>query len=361
MNTLLKPLDIQHFLYTPLLALRTVRPTEFRTTIAYEDLVQSIQYDAKELAYEIDDKEVGKLAITGIYELENPIQIFDTYNPFANYIHVKREADALTEKDFVDFEIKGYENPGLANRPTKRFMCVAGWMAVINQGIDAHGMKKLVSYIRKNHTQIHVVTHEKLTEYMEYLMTKEPSSILEYLEDTMPNSMKSRGVFYANNSQYYQVEKEYYDLPNMESSSTAPIEPKKNCGILAPMLKAKITSAYLYKRLKRDKRALISTGIAVLRDVDTHTKITDARLSKVTSLDKMAVKRAKSFRQKRLIDKVNVDRPFKTELKATKYMIFVQSYDRYKSMKVAAVLKHLSINYNTYYEYIEIMKSENRI
>ena len=347
--------DLDTMSYHPSSAFRDVRKGVFRSAVAFEDLVDSIKFDARQVVCEVT-RDSGREMVTGVFELKHPIVGFNTFNRLAYSINKKRTSGSLSEKDIEDYGIVGYENPGKSSGMSSKVICVLTWLSVINGGIDKDGMKKLVEHVMLYHLQDNAVSHDVLAKYMWDIMDVDVEKKLRYLYVEGMNDLKNKHVYFSNNGDYDRKTKEYGELVSLGLDSEEDIPVYYTSDTLTIQEKSNVVRRILRSRIKKAKREIIGLGVSILREVDNFTEITDTRLGVVCDEHRTTITRNKSVRQKRLIAKFNETRVFKSEGATDRFADFVDNYGVYKKMSVKEVVSKLKISRSTYYAYRSILK-----
>lgn len=270
---------------------------EFRYCLFSEDIINY-------------DKILDSCGTVVVYD---PIEVFDTFNPF-----IKMYDDKIDSGVSLD-----YSNPYKMSSISKNLIKTIRGFLLMNDGIDDFGIKKMVEFIKKNYVNGGTITFEEISSIVYSLKDEDNES---YLREYHPNSFVFKSVFYSKDSLYTKEEK------------------------------TSITRREVGYIIRRDRRLFIDRGIDFLSGRDSLTKITNKRISSFTGFKRDTVSRSLSVRQKIRIRKINVDRYFNQEKVTDKFNSFIDNYDYYSNKSISEVIKELGISQKYYYKFMEIIE-----
>jgi len=243
----------------------------------------------------------------------NPIEVFETYNPF-----IKFYDDKIDEGYHFD-----YENPFKMSKVSENLLMVIRGFLLINENIGDFGIKKMSEFVKRNYVNGGTITFEEVESIIKRCSKDDNYKILKR---DYPGKFIDKFVFYSKDCPFSK--KERVDITNREKM-------------------------YI---IKRDRRKLIDTSISVLSSTDVLTMITNKRIGGVTGLKKDTIRRTLSARQRIKIRKLNLNRYFTQEKVSEKFRRFVDEYDRFKKMPISEVNKELEISHSYYYKFLKIIE-----
>jgi len=284
--------------------IRKVKKSEFRFNLYSSDLKS---FDKKILF----EKESSLGIVEGIIGIEEPILIFDTYDPYIKYYNDKIDQGMYKE----------YANPKKYNIINKKFIELINGFLLINNGIDSIGIKKLSEFIKYNYVNANNISNNEIIELInDYIKIDNEN----YIKQNCPQKLKSKFVFYPID----------VDLDKHE---------KKAC-----------SQSYI-KRLENIKiRSVLDLTIDNLENIDSYTKITISRISQKSQIQIKKVERVLNRRQKKRIKTINSERYFKSEKVTSKFLKFCQDFGNYMQIGIEQTMKDLSINKPSYYTFKQL-------
>lgn len=282
---------------------RDVELNGFRYKLSSEDLWT---YDK---GFSIDNKVFNNGVV--VYE---PIEVFDTYNPFLKYYESKIEKGTVID----------YKNPYKCSKIEFSLLVTIHGLLYLNKGIGDIGIKNMASFVKSYFVNGSTVTNEEIVMLINNLKEQNHYKLLK---EYAPDKFYNRYVFYSRDA------------------------------ILEPEVKRAITNKEMGYVLRRGKRKLIDISIDFLIEKDKHTKITNKRISSKSGLTQRVVSNALSTRQKRRIKQVDLHRYFVQEDVTFKFLKFIDKYNDYISMPIRDVLSDLNISQSYYYKFVTIIKN----